>query len=38
VEAGSVIFIPGNEEHQLRNAGTEDFTFVCLIPQGVAEL
>jgi quercetin dioxygenase-like cupin family protein len=38
VEAGSVIFIPGNEEHQLRNAGTEDLTFVCLIPQGVAEL
>lgn len=38
VEAGSVIFIPGNEEHQLRNAGDEDFTFVCLIPKGVAEL
>ncbi len=38
VQAGSVIFIPGNEEHQLRNAGNEDFTFVCLIPKGVAEL
>lgn len=38
VEAGTVIFIPGNEEHQLRNAGDQDFTFICLIPSGVAEL
>ncbi len=36
--AGNVIFIPGNEEHQLKNNGVEDFTFVCLIPSGVAEL
>lgn len=38
VQAGSVIFIPGNEEHQLKNTANEDFTFVCLIPSGVAEL
>ena len=38
VQAGSVIFIPGNEEHQLKNTTDEDFTFVCLIPSGVAEL
>lgn len=38
VSAGTVIFIPGNEEHQLRNNGTDDFTFICLIPKGVAEL
>lgn len=38
VSGGTVIFIPGNEEHQLRNSGDEDFTFVCLIPKGVAEL
>lgn len=38
VEAGTAIFIPGNEEHQFRNRGSEDFTFVCLIPKGVAEL
>lgn len=38
VQAGSTIFVPGNEEHQLRNRGKEDFTFVCLIPKGVAEL
>lgn len=38
IKAGTAIFIPGNEEHQMRNTGTEDFTFVCLIPSGVAEL
>lgn len=38
VEAGTAIFVPGNEEHQLRNNGETDFTFVCLIPKGVAEL
>jgi quercetin dioxygenase-like cupin family protein len=38
VEAGSVIFIPGGEEHQLKNAANEDFTFICLIPSGAAEL
>jgi len=38
VAAGTAIFVPGNEEHQLRNTGTEDFTFICLIPKGVAEL
>lgn len=38
VEAGTAVFIPGGEEHQLRNRGDEDFTFVCLIPKGVQEL
>ena len=38
VQAGSAIFIPGNEEHQLRNVSDEEFTFVCLIPKGVSEL
>ncbi len=38
IEAGNVLFIPGNEEHQLRNNGDGDFVFVCLIPSGVAEL
>jgi quercetin dioxygenase-like cupin family protein len=35
---GSVIFIPGGEEHQLRNDGTELLTFVCVIPTGVPEM
>ncbi len=38
VESGNAIFVPSNEEHQLRNTGKEDFIFVCLIPSGVAEL
>jgi quercetin dioxygenase-like cupin family protein len=35
---GSVIFIPGGEEHQLRNDGSEPLTFVCVIPTGVPEM
>lgn len=38
VEAGTAIFIHGGEEHQMKNAGDEDFVFVCVIPSGVAEL
>ncbi len=35
---GSVVFIPGNEEHQLKNTGEEPFVFVCVIPSGFPEL
>jgi len=35
---GSVLFIPGSEEHQIRNTGNDIFIFVCLIPSGVQEL
>jgi len=38
VEAGSVCFIPGGEDHQFRNTGENEFTFVCLIPSGVPEI
>ncbi len=38
LSAGSVIFIPGNEEHQLKNTGSEPFIFVCVIPSGPPEL
>jgi quercetin dioxygenase-like cupin family protein len=38
VTSGTVVFIPGNEEHQFMNAGAEEFTFICLIPSGVAEM
>jgi mannose-6-phosphate isomerase-like protein (cupin superfamily) len=34
----NVIFIPGGEEHQLRNDGNEILTFVCVIPTGVPEM
>ena len=38
LEAGNAVFIPGNEEHQLKNTGDEPFTFLCLIPSGPPEI
>lgn len=38
VKSGTVLFIPGNEEHQFKNESEEDFVFVCLIPSGVDEI
>ena len=38
VSAGSVVFIPGNEEHQFRNNSDADLVFACLIPKGAPEL
>lgn len=38
VTAGSVVFIPGNEEHQFRNNADADLVFACLIPKGAPEL
>jgi quercetin dioxygenase-like cupin family protein len=38
VEPGCVIFIPGNEEHQVKNMGEDTLVFVCLIPAGAPEL
>ncbi|MDP1989830.1 MAG: cupin domain-containing protein [Syntrophales bacterium] len=36
--AENVIFIPGGEEHQLRNDGSDLLTFICVIPAGVPEM
>jgi len=38
VSSGNVAFIPGNEEHQIRNAGDSALTFVCLVPSGAPEM
>lgn len=38
VSGGTVVFIPGHEEHQFMNGGGEDFVFICLIPSGVTEI
>lgn len=38
VQAGYTAFIPGNEEHRIRNAGEEKLVFACLIPSGAPEL
>jgi len=38
VSPGTVIFIPGHEEHQIRNAGEQPLVFACVIPSGPPEL
>lgn len=38
VAAGTAVFIPGNERHQIRNRGHEPLVFVCLVPSGAPEL
>ena len=38
VERGSIVFIPGNEEHQFRNNSDDELVFACLIPEGAPEL
>ena len=38
ISSGTTIFIPGNEDHQIRNLGASPLVFVCIIPTGVAEL
>ena len=36
--AGNVLFIPGNEEHQMRNTGQAPLIVVCLVPPSAPEL
>jgi len=38
VSKGYVLFIPGGEDHQIRNTGKDPLVFVCSIPAGVPEL
>ena len=38
VKQGDVLFIPENEEHQIKNTENEPLMFICLIPSGVPEL
>lgn len=33
VEAGSFAYVPGGKIHQFRNAGTEPFSFICIVPE-----
>jgi quercetin dioxygenase-like cupin family protein len=32
ITAGDIIFMPPNEEHQLRNTGDAPLQFICLVP------
>ena len=38
MEAGNALFIPGNEEHQMKNTGQVPLVVVCLVPAGAPEL
>jgi quercetin dioxygenase-like cupin family protein len=38
VSSGTAAFIPGNQEHQIRNKGNETLAFACMIPAGAPEL
>ncbi len=38
VSDGSVAFIPGGVEHQIKNTGDSKLVFVCLVPAGAPEL
>jgi quercetin dioxygenase-like cupin family protein len=35
---GDVVLVPGNEEHQIKNTGSETLTFICLVPSSAPEL
>jgi quercetin dioxygenase-like cupin family protein len=37
-KGGDVVFVPGNEEHQIRNTGKDLFVFVCLVPSIAPEI
>jgi quercetin dioxygenase-like cupin family protein len=38
VGPGDAVFVPRDEEHQIRNAGAMPLTFVCLVPAGAPEI
>jgi len=38
LKPGKAVFIPGNEEHQMRNPGQEPLIVVCLVPGSAPEL
>jgi mannose-6-phosphate isomerase-like protein (cupin superfamily) len=38
VKPGNAMFVPSNEEHQIRNRGKELLVVVCLIPSKAPEL
>ncbi|MBF0119578.1 MAG: cupin domain-containing protein [Desulfobacterales bacterium] len=38
ISSGYCIYIPGEEEHQIKNTGDSLLIFACLIPKGVQEI
>jgi quercetin dioxygenase-like cupin family protein len=37
-KAGDAVFVPGNEEHQIKNTGKNLLVFVCLVPASAPEM
>lgn len=33
VTQGDTAFVKGGEEHQFKNTGAEDFSFICIVPE-----
>lgn len=33
VEPGFVAYIPGEAEHQFKNSGDQEFSFICIVPE-----
>ncbi|HPF20835.1 MAG TPA: cupin domain-containing protein [Syntrophomonas sp.] len=33
VGPGSIAYVPDNVEHQFKNIGSEDFSFICIVPE-----
>ncbi len=33
VKAGDTAYIKGGEDHQFKNAGDNDFSFICIVPE-----
>ncbi|MEW6725626.1 cupin domain-containing protein [Desulforudis sp. 1088] len=33
LEPGSVAYVPGGVEHQFRNSGEQDLSFICIVPE-----
>lgn len=33
VSAGDTAYVRGGEEHQFKNSGDEDFSFICIVPE-----
>jgi quercetin dioxygenase-like cupin family protein len=38
ISRGTVLFVPPNEVHQMKNAGEDPLVFICLIPSGPPEI
>ena len=33
VSPGDTAYVKGGEEHQFKNAGNDDFSFICIVPE-----